>query len=191
MNWFLSLFITLLSGLAALFATGWAASLHASWHQLPNREGAVGYLVIFAALIGGVASFIAGLIIARVVATGTDPGFFNAFVWGLGLVVVLTGLFLLVSRASADIPPTLGGHELLLEVEFRLPVGFSPPPAECTVDPVFEPPPTPGLWREWSRAVDPEPADIKMEIRSRRRSPARIPTLPRTTEFDSIHRPTR
>lgn len=127
MNWGLSILSAILCGIAGLFAAGWVTSLHAGWHQLPNREGAVGYLIVFMALIGGVVAFIAGLVVARMVAAGSDPGFLKALGFGLGLVVGLLGLILLVSRITADIPPTLDGRPLVLEVELRLPAGAASP----------------------------------------------------------------
>ncbi len=137
MNWFLSIFAAFIAGLAGLFASGWAASLHAGWHQMSNREGAVGYFVIFMALLGGFVSFVGGLVIARVVAGGAEPGFFKAAGCGLGFVAAVTLVAILASRLSADIPPTLDGKELVLEVEFRLPAGAAAPTQE-TGPPSFE-----------------------------------------------------
>jgi hypothetical protein len=137
MNWGLSILVALLSGTAGLFASGWVTSLHAGWHQLPNREGAVGYLIVFMALLGGVAAFVAGLVIARMVAAGSDPGFFKAAGSALGLVAGLAGLVLVVSRLTADIPPTIEGRPLVLEIELRLPVG-AVPPREREGSPRFE-----------------------------------------------------
>lgn len=137
MNWGLSILAALLSGTAGLFAAGWVTSLHAGWHQLPNREGSVGYLVVFMALLGGIAAFIAGLVAARVVAAGADAGFLKAAGCGLGLVAASTGLILLASRLTADIPPTIDGRTLVLEVELRLPAG-AVPPREREGSPRFE-----------------------------------------------------
>ncbi len=130
MNWFLSFVSAGLAGIAGLIASGWVASLHAGWHQMSNREGAVGYFVVLMALLGGLVSFIAGLIVARSVAGSADPGFWKAVGGGLGLVAVATFLILLLSRITADIPPKLDGKELILEVEFRLPEGAAKPVAE-------------------------------------------------------------
>jgi len=127
MSWFFSILVATLTGVAGLFASGWVTSLHADWHRLPNREGSVGYLVVFMALLGGIAFFVAGLLLSRWVAAGEAPGFFKALLWGLGSVAACTGLALLVSRLSADIPPTLDGRELFLEVEILLPVGREAP----------------------------------------------------------------
>jgi len=137
MNWGLSILAALLSGTAGLFAAGWAASLHAGWHQLPNREGSVGYFIVFTALLGGIAAFVAGLLIARIVAAGADAGFLKAAGCGLGLVAASTGLILLASRLTADIPPTIDGRPLVLEVDLRLPAG-AVPPREREGSPRFE-----------------------------------------------------
>lgn len=127
MSWPLSILVGFFSGIAGLFATGWATSLHGGWHQLSNREGSLGYLIVFMALLGGVAFFVAGLVIARVVAAGTEPGFGKALACALGAVVGIIGLAIGLSRLTADIPPTIDGQDLVLEVEFRLPAGATSP----------------------------------------------------------------
>lgn len=127
MNWPLSLLVGFLSGIAGLFSAGWVTSLHGGWHQVSNREGSLGYLIVFMALLGGAACFVAGLVVARTVAAGAEPGFGKALGIALGLVVGVTGLAIGLSRLTADIPPTRDGQDLVLEVEFRLPVGAASP----------------------------------------------------------------
>lgn len=127
MSGFLSFLAACLAGLAGLFASGWAASLHAGWHQMSNREGAVGFFVIFVALIGGVVAFLIGLIVARTVASAPDPSFWKAAGGGIAAVAALVALAIGLSRLTADLPPTLDGKELVLEVEFRLPEGAPRP----------------------------------------------------------------
>lgn len=130
MNGFLSFLAACLAGVAGLFASGWVASLHAGWHQMSNREGAAGYFVVLMALVGGVVAFVAGIIVARMVAHSAEPGFLKAAGGGLAFVAAATGLVLLLSRLTADIPPRLDGKVLVLEVEFRLPVGAERPTGE-------------------------------------------------------------
>lgn len=127
MNGFVSFLAAALAGLAGLFLSGWIASLHAGWHQMSNREGAVGYFIILMALVGGVISLVAGIFVARSVNHHPDPGFLKAAGGGLACVVAAGTLVLLLSRVTADIPPMIDGKELVLEVELRLPAGAALP----------------------------------------------------------------
>ncbi len=137
MNWPLSILVGFLSGIAGLFSAGWAASLHGGWHQVSTREGNLGYFIILMALLGGIAFFIAGLVIARILAAGGEAGFVKTLGLALALVVVITGAAMGLSRVTADIPPTREGRGLVLEVEFRLPEG-AVSPGELAGDPRCE-----------------------------------------------------
>jgi len=54
-------------------------------------------------------------------------GFWKATGCSLGLVLGLAALVTLLFYLLADIPPRLGGHELRLEVEIKLPAGQAKP----------------------------------------------------------------
>lgn len=137
MNWPLSILVGFLSGIAGLFSAGWVASLHGGWHQVSNREGSLGYFIVFMALLGGAAFFIAGLVIARILASSGDAGFAKTLGLALAFVVGITGAAMGLSRITADIPPTRDGRDLVLEVEFRLPEG-AVSPREMSGDPRCE-----------------------------------------------------
>ena len=138
MNWPLSLLIALITGVVGLLLSGFTANACVDWYHISSREGAAGIFVIGLALLGGIASGVVGLIIARVVAAGTDPGFGKALAVSLGLVLGIGGLVALACHGLADIPPTLEGEELRLEVEIRLPVDQKTSPKELKGEPHFE-----------------------------------------------------
>jgi hypothetical protein len=130
MSWFATVVIALLTGVCGLFCAGAVASCCVRWFRISGFEGKSGYFVIGVALLGGIASLIAGIVISRVVAGWPDPGFFKALGCALGAVLILSGLSLLLCRWRAHIPPVLDGRELMLEVEVRLPDDDAAPPAE-------------------------------------------------------------
>ena len=133
MNWLISIFASLLSGVAGLFLAGFIANACVSWYNIPSREGQSGYFVIFTALLGGIVALIIGLITARVVAAHYGSGFGKELGGALAVVLVIAGVAALLCRWFADVPPTIDGEELELEVEFRFPAGpetAQPPTAE-------------------------------------------------------------
>lgn len=121
MNWIVSLLVAFLSGIASLFLAGFVADACVSWYRIPSREGGAGYFVVFTALLGGMAGTILGLIVARVVATQIAPGFLSELSGSLSVIVLVTGIVALTARLLGDIPPTIDGRNLILEVEFRFP----------------------------------------------------------------------
>ncbi len=133
MTWLTSIFVSLLSGVAGLLLAGFISNACVSWYSVSSREGAAGYFVIFTAIGGGIAGFIVGLIISRVVAANYGGGFSKELGAALGVVLVVAGIAALLCRLLADVPPTIEGRELMLEVEFRFPASTNtamPPTAE-------------------------------------------------------------
>ena len=121
MTWVVSILVALISGVVGLLVAGFIANACVTWYQISSREGASGYFVIFFALVGGVASCIVGLIVARLIASSYGAGFVKELAAALGSVLLLAAFSMLLSRLFADVPPTIDGQELNLEVEFRFP----------------------------------------------------------------------
>lgn len=119
MTWLVSFFVSLLSGVAGLLLTGIISNACVSWYSVSSREGAAGYFVIFTALGGGIAGFIIGLITARIVVAKYGAEFPMQLGAALGIVLAISGVAALLCRLLADVPPTIDGQELTLEVEFR------------------------------------------------------------------------
>ncbi len=133
MSWLVSVLASLISGLVSLFLAGFVASLCVSWFNISSREGASGYFVVFIALCGAVVGLVLGLLAARMVASIFGPGFVKELLGALVTVVLVAGLAALICRLLADIPPTIDGQNLNLEVEFRFPdtvVSEEPPTKE-------------------------------------------------------------
>ena len=134
LSWPASLAVAVLTAATGAFAAGVVASLAVDWYRVSSFEGRSGYFVVAYGLLGLVAGGVLGLVVARVVAAGTHPGFVRAQVVALGAVA---GIALVVggtARVLADLPPTLDGETLLLAVEVRWPEGQPLPPTDDTSD---------------------------------------------------------
>jgi hypothetical protein len=131
-NWLPSLLAACVTAVVGLLTAGFVASACTGWYHISPREGAAGYFVAGVALAGAVASLVFGLIVAR-----AAPGLARAVLLSSGAVVLAGGLGAVVAWLLADIPPTIDGHELRLEVEIRLPVDQRVPPAEIAGAPEF------------------------------------------------------
>lgn len=121
MTWLFSVLASLISGLVSLFLAGFIASLCVTWFNISSREGASGYFVVFIALCGAVAGLVLGLLTARIVASIFGPGFGKELLGALVTIVLTAGLAALICRLLADIPPSIDGLNLNLQVEFRFP----------------------------------------------------------------------
>jgi hypothetical protein len=132
MSWVSSTFIALLTGVLGLVCSGIIAGACVNWYNISSFEGKSGYFVVAMAFLGGAAGFILGLVTARVVAAGADPGFFKALGLSCGIAIGIAGIAALVSWRLADIPPKIDGQYLDLAVEIRLAVGETNPPASVS-----------------------------------------------------------
>ena len=130
MTWLVSILVAFTCGVVGLFLGGFIANSCVAWYQISSREGESGYFVIFIAMGGGITGLVLGLIVARLIAWNYATGFERELFGALAAVLVVSGASALMCRALADIPPTLDGRELTLEVEFRFPntLGSERPP---------------------------------------------------------------
>lgn len=144
MPWLISIIVSLITGAVGLLAAGWIANLCVSWYSVTSREGAAGYFVVFTALLGGLASIIIALIAARLIANNLGSSFIKELGTALGSVLLIAAIALGLCRFFADVPPTLDGRDLMLEVEFRLP----------TSTPTDKPPTTEGEWKVRLVSID-------------------------------------
>ena len=127
MGWLLSLLVALLTAVAGCLGAGFLADVCVGWYRISSREGGSGYFIVFMGLLGLVAGFAVGLVCARVVAAGAQPGFLKALGLGLGASAGLLAVAAALAWLGADFPPRLEGRLLAVEVEVRLPAG-SPRP---------------------------------------------------------------
>ncbi len=117
MTWPATILVALLSGLTGLLLGGAIANACVGWHHVSSREGASGFLVIYGALAGAVVGLLIGTVSARL----SGPGWPRGLALAVSVVAGVAGLIAILCRVSADVPPTLGGRPLELEVEFRFP----------------------------------------------------------------------
>lgn len=128
MRWYTWILAPLLTACFGLLAAGSLAALLVDWYNVSSFEGGSGFFVVGLALFGWIAGLVVGLVAAVVVARRPAPGFLKAvgYGWGAALAIVLiTGG---MARFLADIPPSLGGETLYLQVDVRYPPG-NPRPA--------------------------------------------------------------
>ncbi len=133
MTWVISLGVAALGGVCGLLLTGFIANACVTWYQIPAREGASGYFVVFTALLGGVAGLVVSLITARIVAATLGSSFGKEMGIALGVLLLIAGISTVICRLIAHVPPTIDGQELNLEVEFRFPANpntTNPPTAD-------------------------------------------------------------
>ncbi|MEQ1689741.1 MAG: hypothetical protein ABMA00_00535 [Gemmatimonas sp.] len=129
MTWFLSIIVAALSAAVGLVLAGFIANMAVTWYRISSFEGGSGYYVVGLALVGGLAGGVIGLIAARAVAAGANPGFFKALGFSLSAIIVIAGSIGGVARLNADVPPEVDGQELRLAVEFRWPTSDTASPA--------------------------------------------------------------
>lgn len=121
-----SLLIGFLSGAVGMLAFGLLADTCVDWYQISSREGNSGYFVAGLALAGALLGLVIGVLCAlKWAGSGFGASFFKAMGISVGTVLVLAGLAALLCRWQADLPPTIDGNRLLLEIELRLPSGDS------------------------------------------------------------------
>jgi len=125
-----SIGVALLVGVVGVPVAGWAASRFATWYSWSTFEGAAGYAVVAWALLGGILSFVLGLVAARTVGVGAQP-FVRATGHALGILLGVVAPLLAAGRLLADVEPELDGETVHVVVEARWPAGRAArPPAQ-------------------------------------------------------------
>jgi len=127
MSWLNSFFVAVLTSLVAAIAASLVAARYIIWYQVPTREGQSAYSVIAIVLFGGLVGFLGGLILSRLAGGAGTAGFLRSLGICSGVMVALAALGAYLAWSLADIPPTIGGQQLDLIVEFRLPKGATQP----------------------------------------------------------------
>jgi hypothetical protein len=127
MSWLSSFFVAVVTSVVGAVAGGLVAAGCVTWSQIPSREGESGYFVAGMVLLGGFVGFLGGLILSRFIGGSGAAGFVKCFGISSAGMVFLAAIAAAMAWSLADIPPTLGGQELDLMVEFRLPKGATQP----------------------------------------------------------------
>src|SRR5689334_1487927 len=87
MSWLASFGIAILTAILGLFGAGTVSALLVDWYHISSFEGGSGYFVIGNSLLGGIAGFVVGLIVARVVAGWPQGGVLKALGVSFGAVL--------------------------------------------------------------------------------------------------------
>src|SRR5216110_2708115 len=96
--------------------------------HVPEMEGQRGMTVIFLCVpLGILAGLTIGIVSSILVQRQGPPGFLIAQGWSLLIACGLAGLLIGVPYVLSDKPPRIGGKELSLEFELRVPPQFSIP----------------------------------------------------------------
>lgn len=130
MSWTSSFFIAALTGVLGTVVVGLVTSVCSEWLHVSNREGAAGYLMLAMAFVGGVVTFVLGLVLSRVIAGTPAPGFLKVLGISCGVVLALGGVALVIAWLYADFSPTIEGKSLALAIEVRCPQDFTLPITE-------------------------------------------------------------
>ena len=128
MSWLATAGIGILNAIIGIFGVGTLGALCVDWFRISGREGGSAYFVIFLGLLGGVAGLVLGITGARILGSGTAPGFLKALGLICGSTVGLLLLATLICWLAADLDTTLRGRAVQLHAEIRCPAGFVIPP---------------------------------------------------------------
>jgi hypothetical protein len=128
MKWLVSLAVAVLTAIAGLCAAGIVGGLLVDWYRVSSFEGGAGFFVVGIAVLGGIGSFVIGLVTARVIAARPRPSFGKALGYACAIVLGVLAIIAGVARLLADIPPTIDGETLFLQVELRWPAAGGPDP---------------------------------------------------------------
>lgn len=127
MNWIISILLSLpLVGLG-LTCGYYIGDQCVRWYRISSFEGGSGYFVVGLALLGGVIGLTAGLVVPGIVGPQNAAAHARSFGIAAGVVLGLAAIALGLCRVGADLPPTMDGLPLTLEVEIKLPVGADSP----------------------------------------------------------------
>jgi hypothetical protein len=121
---FIALFTALVSCVLAFFVGDYLTRLG----HMSNMEGGRGMFVVFVcAPLGILVGLVIGIVSSLLVRRQGAAGFFIAQGWSLLIVCAVAGLLVGVPYVLSDKPPRIGGKELSLEFELRVPAEFSIP----------------------------------------------------------------
>ena len=130
MSWPISIFVALLTGALGLLAGGLIMNACIGWYRISSFEGKSGYALVAVALLGGLLGLIVGLVTSRMLTGEGLTGFLKGVGIAWGLVLAIAAIVTGITWSLADIPPTIDGKELMLDVEIKLPVDVTQSPAQ-------------------------------------------------------------
>ena len=126
--------VALLTAVAGCVGGVILGALCVDWYGISGREGLSGYFVVSIGLVGIVVGAGVAVACSRFVGAGPGPAFLRSLGLSLGVTGLLFAVVLAACRLGADIPPTIDGKSLDLEVEVRFPPGHPRPVPQKAVD---------------------------------------------------------
>lgn len=130
MHWIIYFLISLPVAVLGLLAGGFISNACVGWYHVSSREGGSGYFVIFMALVGAIVGLITGLVTAGVLSPQSGVGYLKTFGMSVGVLATMAAVITGLCWGLADIPPTIDGRPLMLQVELMLPVDVKESPAK-------------------------------------------------------------
>ena len=126
--------VSLLTAVVGCAAGLFLGTLCVGWYRISDREGLSGFFIVSIGLVGIVVGAGVGVVCSRFVGAGLGPAFLRSLGLSLGALGLLFAVVIAVCRFGADIPPTIAGKGLDLELEVRFPPGRPRPVAQKAVD---------------------------------------------------------
>ena len=121
MSWLITIVAGVLGSLAAGAGMFAIAFLWVKWFQISSFEGASGYFIVGLALLGAVVGLVLSIMVARVAHVQIGREWYIQI--GAAIVAVATSLLIVlaISYLQADLTPDLGGQDIVVVWEVRLP----------------------------------------------------------------------
>ncbi len=121
MSWLIMIVAGVLGSLAAGAGMFAIAFLWVKWFQISSFEGASGYFIVGLALLGTVVGLVLSIMVARVAHVQIGREWYIQI--GAAIVAVATSLLIVlaISYLQADLTPDLGGQDIVVVWEVRLP----------------------------------------------------------------------
>ena len=165
MSWGSSIFTGILTAIAGAVVAGFVATLAVSWYRISSFEAGSAAFVISFIVVGIVAGFLIGIVTSRTFGTAAGATFLKNLGVANAIVVGIAAVAGVSARLLADVPPKIGGEELMLAVELRWPDGQATSPASLSGEPSVQLGSVTGsntmressrgpLWTEDARVVD-------------------------------------
>lgn len=122
MSWLMTFATALLSGIIGCAGMCGISMLCIKWYRISSFEGGSGYFMVLLMIAGALGGCIAGFIAARVGYASWNESWYAQLGSGVGTIVALLAIVLAVTYVRADHVPDVGGRDLVVAWEVRLPV---------------------------------------------------------------------
>lgn len=125
-SWLWSIGIALTTAISGGIAAGFFGNKAVHWYNVPVREGAQGYAVLFQIIFGAVGGLIVGFIASRFATAEVVAPLARSFLTAHASVLLIICAIAGVARLRAHVPPEIGGEKLMLALEYAWPTSSAP-----------------------------------------------------------------